>query len=161
MISNYEITEFISDKVIASTDVDSFCQAEFSHSLLVMIGVDVNNPPEIADFPCLIIEPTMKNIGSQDSNFDYEIVLHLGIKGSEKPTSVGNKVTYEGIYQIETLGNIIVELLREEFGCNTNMETYDVAFYHDEINAFPTYSGVVVASLAVPHVIGDTQITFN
>lgn len=161
MINNQEITEFIADKVLASSEIDTYCATTFGRSLLVQVGVDINNPPEEVEFPCLIVEPTMKNVGSQDSNFDYEIVLHLGIKGDEKPTISGQKIVYDGIYKIEELGNLIVELLRDEFGCNSNLDTYDVAFYHDEINAFPIYSGVVVASLVVPNVIGSHKIQFN
>jgi len=161
MITNKEITEFIADKVLASQDVKNFCQTNFGKQLLVMIGVDNNNPPSEAELPCLIVEPTVKNIGSNDTMFDYEIALHIGIKGSEKPTVIGNKVTYDGVYTVEELGNLIVELIKTEFATNTNMDTFDVVFYQDAINAFPTYSGVVLASMSVPNLIGMDKITFN
>jgi len=105
MIVNKDISEFIATIVLASGDIDDFCMLNFNRSLLVMIGVDNNNPPSDIDLPCLIIEPTVKNIGSKDSIFDYEIALHIGIKGTDKPTKDGNKVVYDGIYIVEELGN--------------------------------------------------------
>lgn len=161
MIINKEITEFIATKVLSATTIDDYCIANYGKSLMVFIGVDNNNPPEVEDLPCLIIEPTVKNMGSKDSVFDYEIALHLGIKGADKPIVSGNKVTYEGVYQIEEIGNMVVDLIKNEFSANTNMDTYDVTFYQDEINAFPTYSGVVLASMSVPNVIGLEKITFS
>lgn len=161
MIVNKEITDFIADKVLASAEIEAYCQTNFSQSLMVLIGVDNNNPPEVQDLPCLIVEPTSKNIGSEDSNFDYEIALHIGIEGVDKPTISGNKVVYDGVYQIEELGSLIVDLMKKEFAVNTNMDTFDITFYQDEINAFPTYSGVVLASMSVPNVIGENKITFS
>lgn len=161
MIINKDITEFIADKVIENADIETYCQDNFSQSVLVFIGVDNENPPSEIDFPCLIIEPTVKNIGTNDTNFDYEIVLHLAIKGNEKPLKEGNKITYDGVYKIEELGSIITQMMKNEFSVNTNMDTYDLSFYQDEINSFPVYSGVIVVSMSVPNVIGTDKITFN
>jgi len=161
MIINKDITEFIANIVLSSQAIDTFCITNFNKSLLVMVGIDNNNPPSEMELPCLVIEPTVKNIGSKDTIFDYEIALHIGIVGSKKPTVVGNKVTYDGVYIIEELGNLIVDTINSEFATHTNMDTYNVVFYQDEINAFPTYSGVVVASMSVPNVIGTDKITFN
>lgn len=160
MVSNKDITEFLADKVIASQDVSDYCNANFNKDMLVFIGVDVNNPPDIDSLPALIIEPTVKNVGENETNFDYEIALHIGIKGNEKPEISGNKVTYSGVYKIEEIGNILVDLTKKEFATHTNMDTFDVSFYQDEINAFPTYSGVVVASFSVPNTIGNSEIEF-
>lgn len=161
MIVNRDIMEFIADKVLASTDIETYCQTNFNKSLMVIVGVDVMNPPDTTDLPCLVIEPTVKSIGDKNSNFDYEITLQLGIQGKDKPTILGNKVVYDGVYQIEELGNLIVDLIKSEFALHTNMDTFDVSFYQDEINAFPTYSGVVLASMSVPNVIGENKIIFS
>lgn len=161
MILNKEITEFLSSEITASAEIENYCQTKYGKSLLVFIGVDVNNPPSEEDMPCLIIEPTVKNIGSQEAKFDYEILLHIAIKGSEKPTVNGNKVLYEGVYDIEELGELIVGVLKKQIGIKSNMDAYGVDFYQDEINAFPVYSGVVVVGMSVPNIIGEDKITFN
>jgi len=161
MIVNKDITEFVADNVLASTNIETYCQTNFTKSLMVLVGVDNMNPPDITDLPCLIIEPTVKSVGDKNSNFDYEIALHLGIQGKDKPTITGNKVVYDGVYQIEELGNLVVDLIKKEFAIHTNMNTFDVSFYQDEINAFPTYSGVILASMSVPNVIGENKIIFS
>lgn len=161
MIVNKDITEFLSDRILASSEVDYYCQNNFHKSLMVFVGVDVNNPPQIKTLPALIIEPTVKNIGEKASSFDYEMAISIGIEGKDEPTIDGNKVLYDGVYKIEELGDLIVELIKNEFSLHTNMDTYDVTFYQDEINAFPTYSGVVLVSFSVPNAIGENKLTFS
>lgn len=161
MITNKEITEFIADKVLSSQDVDAYCQSNFSKSLMVFVGVDVSNPPDISDLPCLIVEPTVKNNSDNVQTHTYEIVMSLGILGDEKPVTNGNKVVYEGVYKVEELGNLIADTIRTEFSLHTNMDVNDVMFYQDEVNAFPVYGGVVVANMNVPNTIGSDKIEFN
>ncbi|BCD61749.1 hypothetical protein NrS5_45 [Nitratiruptor phage NrS-5] len=158
MISNKEITEFIANEIDAN---QGYFIDKYNRPLLIMIGVDVNNPPEEADMPLMIIEPTIKNIGDNASDFDYEIVLHYAIEGDNNPIKNGNIVVYSGIYDIEDDGNYLVELLRGSFQCKTNLEMFDIDFYHNEINAFPVYSGTIVVGFSVPNIIGDQKITFQ
>ena len=161
MILNKEITEFIANELISSSEIDSYCQTTYGKSLLVFIGVDINNPPKEDDMPCIIIEPTVKNIGNKESQFDYEIVLHLAIAGSEKPIINGNKILYSGVYDVEELGDLIVEHLKKQIGIKSNMDAYSVDFYQDEIATFPIYSGVIVVGMSVPNTIGENKIVFN
>lgn len=161
MIDNQEITFFIANTIINDVNIDSFVTTTYGKSVMVFVGVDVQNPPEILDLPCVIIEPTVKNIGSSDSAFDYEIVLHIGVKGEDKPTINGNLITYEGVYDVERLGNLVVEALRTAIASSTNLDAYSIDFYIDEIANFPTYSGVVLFSMSVPNVIGTDKILFN
>ena len=159
MISNKEITEFIATEI--DTGANAYFVGKYSRPLLILVGVDVNNPPKEADMPLMVIEPTVKNIGDSATDFDYEMVLHLSVEGTSQPTKDGNIIRYEGIYDIEEDGNYLVELLRNSFKCKTNLEMFDIDFYHNEINSFPVYTGAIVIGFSVPNVIGGTKITFN
>jgi len=161
MISNTQITDFIVNEVSSNTEINDYCVSEFGRQLLNMVGVDVKNPPRTAEFPVFIIEPTQKSISDSVSEFDYEMVTHLAIEGDEKPFMDGNIIKYQGIEKIETLGNMIVEVIKESISCHSNLDAYSIDFYHDEIDNFPVYSGVVVISFTVPNVIGNNKIEFN
>lgn len=161
MINNKEITDFLASTITGASEISAFTVTKYGKDLMVFIGVDVQNPPDALDLPCAIIEPTVKNIGSSDSAFDYEVVIHIGIEGSDKPTINGNIVTYDGVYNIEDLGNLIVESIRTAIASSTNLDTYAIDFYIDEIANFPTYSGVILLSMSVPNVIGTNKILFN
>lgn len=161
MVNNIEITEFLLSQVKNSDEIGEFCRRNFKRSLLQMVGVDINNAPESGDAPFLIYEPIIKNIGDQEAEFEYEFYLRLGVKGSDKAEKDGDIVRYKGIYQIEELGNLIVGAIKNSIDCKSNLEAYEINFYHDEINVFPLYSGTIILRFSVPHVIGQEQIKFK
>lgn len=159
MISNREITEFI----VSEIDINGqdYFYNKYGRNLLIMVGVDVSNPPEGADMPLMIVEPTVKSIGDSATDFDYEIVLHFAIEGNRTPSKSGNIIRYDGVYAIEEDGNYLVELLRNSFKQKSNLDMFDIDFYHNEINAFPVYTGVIVVGFSIPNVIGEQKINFN
>ena len=161
MISNTQITNFIIDEISTDDEINDFCNDHYGKSLLNMIGVDVNNPPGTQEFPVFIVEPTQKSIAESNSEFDYEMVTHLAIKGDEKPYISENVVKYLGIEDIEILGNLIAEKIKNSIAMRSNMDAYSIDFYHDEIDNFPVYSGVIVISFKTPNVIGADKIQFN
>lgn len=161
MINNRQITEFITSEVSTNLDIETYCVDNFSKSILILVGVDVENAPEEESMPILLVEPVIKSIGESNSNFEYEMFLRLLIVGNDKPSTNGNIVTYDGIYQIEELGNMIVELLKESFAQKSNMDVFEVEFYHDEINTFPIYTGSIMINFSVPNTIGCSKIAFN
>lgn len=161
MISNIEITEFFISTVKASNEIKEYCEQNFNKPLTQFIGVDIEKAPEKDEFPVLIYEPVIKQIGNAEEEFDYEFHLRLAIMGDKKPKVEGNVVRYDGIYHVEKLGNLICEAIRKAVSCKSNLDTYDINFYHDEINVFPLYSGAIILRFSVPHVIGDNQIIFK
>lgn len=161
MVSNIEITEFLLKQVANSVRIAEYCDQNFKRSLVQMVGVDINNAPIDEDAPFLIYEPIIKNIGGSESYFEYEFYLKLGVKGGDKAKKDGDIIRYEGIYQIEELGNLIAYALKEAIGCKSNLDAYEVNFYHDELNAFPLYSGTIIFRFSVPQVIGEEQIKFK
>jgi hypothetical protein len=161
MISNTDITNFIVEEISTDDTINNLCVSKFGQVLLNMVGVDVNNPPSTTEFPVFITEPTQKSVSDSDSEFSYEIVTHIALEGDDKPQIIGNVIKYLGIEDIEELGNLIVEKLKNSFSCKTNMDAFSIDFYHDEIDNFPVYSGVVVISFNVPNVIGSNKLEFN
>ena len=159
MITNKEISEFLISALSTSTALESFTQAKFSKSALIFLGIDIENPPQTTDYPLLAIAPLVNDLSDENTNYDYEIVIHLMIDG-KKPTVDGNIVRYESIYEIEEMGNILVDELKHAF-CNTNLDTYDISFYNHEITMFPVYTGTIVIHFSVPNVIGDTKLNLQ
>lgn len=161
MVSNTELVEFMLKVILANDEINEYCKTHFNTSLLLLVGVDVNNAPQENEMPILILEPVVKNLGTQ-SDFEYEFFLKLALKGNKEPKLGDDGVLrYEGIYQIEELGNLIALTIEKAINCQTNIDTSEVNFYHDEIAYFPLYSGTIIISFSLPKVIGDRQLRLN
>lgn len=159
MITNKIITEFLIDELKDETSIKEYCKNELKAEFKIYVGVDVNNAPTKDDMPLLLIEPLIKNIGDSEKNFDYEMLLKVLVKGFDKPKIDSNVVVYDGIYEVEHLGGLIVEKLQTSLS-KTNLDTYEIGYYSDEINAFPIYSGTILINLSVPNVIGCEKLKF-
>ena len=160
MITNQEISEFLIAKLASSIELEDYSQNQFSKSPLIFLGIDTENPPHTTDYPLLAIAPMVNEMSDSNTNYDYEMVIHLMIKGDENPNTVGNVIKYEGIYKIEEMGNIIVDELKCAFS-STNLDSYDITFYNHEITLFPIYSGAIVINFSVPNVIGDAKLNLG
>jgi len=160
LITNKEISEFLISALTASTNLETYSQNQFSKSPLIFLGIDTENPPHTTDYPLLAIAPIVNEMSDNNTNYDYEMVVHLMMNGDETPNIVGNVIKYEGIYKIEEMGNIIVDELKSAFG-NTNLDSYDISFYNHEITLFPIYSGAIVIHFSVPNVIGDAKLNIG
>jgi hypothetical protein len=158
LITNKEISEFLIDKLSISTSLETYSQSQFSKSPLIFLGIDTENPPHTTDYPLLAIAPMTNEMSDSNTNYDYEMVIHLMINGSENPTTNGNVIKYEGIYKIEEMGNIVVEELKSAFNC-TNLDSYEITFYNHEITLFPIYSGAIVINFSVPNIIGNDKLS--
>ena len=158
MITNKEITNFIANEIESFQDE---IKALMGQKALIFIGIDTNIPPQKEDLPAIAIEPTIKKIGDSESNFDYEIVVRVGVLGSERPIRNNNIILYDGVYKVEELGNLVVDKLRKAFECKTNLDMFDIDFYQDEIVNFPIYTGSIIIGFSVENVIGDSKIEFN
>ena len=156
MITNKEISEFLITKLSNSIELRDYCNDNFGKEPLIFLGIDTENPPKERDYPLISLAPLANEMSDSNTNYDYEIVLHIFIKDGD-PNITGNIIRYEGIYKVEEFGNIVVKELKEAF-CNTNLEAYDITFYNHEITLFPIYTGAVVINFSVPNVIGDEQL---
>lgn len=160
MITNKEITEFLVEELKDDIGIKNYCENELKSKFSIFVGVDVNNAPTKDDMPLLLIEPLIKNIGDSEKNFDYEMLLKVLIKGFDKPKVNENVVIYDGIYEVESLGGLIVDKLQNSFS-KTNLDTYEIGYYSDEINSFPIYTGTILINLSVPNVIGCEKLKFT
>jgi len=160
LITNKEISEFLINTLSVSINLETYSQNQFSKSPLIFLGIDTENPPHTKDYPLLAIAPMVNEMSDSNTNYDYEMVIHLMVKGEETPNISGNVIKYEGIYKIEEMGNIIVDELKNAF-CNTNLDSYEITFYNHEITLFPIYSGAIVIHFSVPNVIGDAKLNIG
>jgi len=161
VISNKEIKNFIMDKILADAPIDHFCVANFNRSLLVMSGINEAKPPEAEDYPVFLIDPIDKTIGESNSNFTHQILCHLVITGDTEPLVVGNRIEHTGTDVLEELGDLIIDCLKKNIDAYSNLEMFDISFFHNPINAFPHYSGAIEINFEVPNIIGCNKITFN
>ena len=160
MITNQEISELLISALSNSTAINDYSTAKWNKNPLIMLGIDIEKPPFDTDYPLFAIAPMVNQMSDNNTNFDYEIVVHVFIKGADEPTINGNIVRYTGIYEVEDIGNIAVQELKDAF-CNTNLEAYDITFYNHEITLFPIYTGAIVINFSVPNVIGTTKLSMN
>ncbi|EAJ1232636.1 hypothetical protein YY92_08170 [Campylobacter fetus] len=160
MINNTEIAELIIRAINKTEMINEYCNAEFKKSLILCVGTDIKNPPKGADVPFLFFEPIIKEISDTLPYYTYEFYSTLLIEGSDKPEIKKNVVRYNGIYQIETLGDLICEAIKSEINCS-NLELIDCSFYHNQIDVFPIYSGTIVIKFAISNVIGDEKLILN
>jgi len=160
MITNQEISEFLISKLSNSSQLSDYANANFGKDPLIFLGIDVENPPKDSDYPIIALSPLVNEMSDSNTNFDYEIVLHIFIEGGKTPNITDNVVRYEGIYKVEGLGNIVVKELKDAF-CDTNLEAYEITFYNHEITLFPIYTGAVIVNFSVPNVVGDTQLNLT
>lgn len=161
MINYRQITEFIVKSINEDKKVKDYVQTMYNKEIHIFVGANVEDPPKKDKMPLVLVEPIMKNIGNAEIKFNYEIVLKIAIAGFNKPKIEENIVIYDGIYEVEELGNLVVEALRVAFNTKSNLDAYDIDFYHDEINAFPIYTGTIAIGFNVPNVIGCTKIEFK
>lgn len=153
-ILSLQITEYLLLELKNDKAIKQYCQKEFSQDLLLMVGADVTNPPSGVLYPILGFDPVLKVAGSKESEFEYQLLLRLLIKGDDKPSlSDENILRYEGVYQVETLGDLIVKAINKAIS-KTNLDMYSVEFFHDEIAHFPLYSGAIVLGFSTPQFIG-------
>jgi len=160
-ISNREIKNFIIASLVADTAINDYCNSKFAKTLMILSGIDVTNPPKETDYPVFSIDPLQKDIGESNSDFTYQLLTHLAIAGDDKPLIAGDVVEFTGIDLVEELADLITDNLKKSFSEGSNLEMFDITFYHDEITAFPTYSGAIAITFEVPNVIGCDKITFN
>lgn len=161
MINYRQITQFIIKTINESTDIRQYVQNTYNKEIKIFVGANTEDPPGKDEMPLLLIEPIIKNIGNAEVNFNYEMLLKVALVGFDKPKVEDNVIIYDGIYEVEELGGLVVEALRKAFGKKSNLDTYDIDFYHDEINAFPIYTGTITIGFNVPNVLGCEKIEFQ
>lgn len=155
-ILNHEVLDFIRDEIKDNADIKAYTLAQFNkENISLFIGADERRPPEGWDvYPAIVICPLPKELGSAKMQSENSFMVTVLIQGDKRPVEVGNVTTYYGIYQIEDLSTIILNILEDAFSTKTNVDGIDIKYISAPVLNFPYYEADIVISFDTTHTIG-------
>lgn len=155
-VLNHEVLDFICGEIKDVQEIKDFCDLNFGkENITIYLGADERLPPESWEvYPVIVISPLPKDIGEANAQSDYSFMTTVLIEGSKKPVVDGNVVKYDGIYKIEQLSTIILDLLEESFSSKTNVEALDIKYIQAPILNFPIVEADIVIKFSMGHAIG-------
>lgn len=156
-IQNYEVLDFIADEIKDVPSIKTFCDTNFDkENITIYLGADERLPPESwENYPVVVIAPLPRDTGEANSQSEYSFMATVLIEGSEKPIIDGNIVKYDGIYKIEEMTTLILDLLENSFSSKTNVEALDIRYIQAPIINFPIVEADIIVKFSVGHAIGS------
>ena len=134
------------------TDIETFCQTNYSKSLFVADQLDASDKLGESDAPFVEIFRNKGTSGESVANWTYELELESGIVDDTQDTSTPNVILQNGPRKVEELKNLIYVALRDNLNCNATIDTAE-----DEIDEtqHPMYVNYQELTISIPQVIGS------
>lgn len=102
----------IKTAVSANSAVKTWTQATYGKDHTVFVGVDARNPPGEADCPLVAIFPGGKISGTSQDFLTDRVGVSCEIT-NEDSTTTGNATEYDGIQEIETFRQKVLDAIDE------------------------------------------------
>lgn len=141
--------------------IEAWCQAEFTSSLTVFVGMDTANPPTRDDLPLAIVGTELSSIRGQEAGtYTHIIGVDFGIlweDATSQPAASDNATEFEGLYKLSELGELIWTALE---GASNNVALSRADYDLDALELFPLLTGGMRITIDTPHLLGGHSIDF-
>lgn len=129
--------------------INTFCEKHYHRKLNLYIGYDEADAPNEEDCPCAILLINSKGEGLAEQ-YTYTLCVIWGIF-QKSVTRKDNIVTYEGTFESDELGQLIIECIA---GINPSYPVINIDYECDNLSWRPVYPGRATLTIEMPHVIG-------
>jgi hypothetical protein len=158
MAVDYITLDQLVDEIISiignSAAVETFCQTNYSASLMMFKSVDHYKLPNEDECPFMAIMKDEFDAGESVATWRYQVGLEIGVNDtSTTNTTIGNSQVIEivGETKVEELTNIIYDEIRQNIPCNGNVDGMTMLL---DSSQHPLYTAVMVLQINVPQPIG-------
>lgn len=137
-----------------STAVETFCQTNYTKSLLIFKSLDQYKLPKESDAPYVVLLKDDMDAGEAVNTWKYQLGFEIGINDTtETSSTVGNStvIEIEGEKRVEELTNIIYDEIRQNIPCNANVDEMRMVL---DDTQFPLYISIMVLRFNIPKPIG-------
>ena len=129
--------------MLASAEMDAFCQDTFGKPVTVFVGYSAKKPPKAADCPYIVVLPGHKTEGPQLEDFTYTVPVGWCI--AEPGT----------VYNADAMGQIILQAIAE---CG-DVPVFKYDYTLDCMTFLPQILGHLSIEIEIPVTFGR-EITY-
>lgn len=138
------------DILAADPAVKAFCLSKYGKEPMIFLGNDVRNSPEEDSCPYIMLLPGDKVEGMLK---EYEYQASIGwVIYQEEVTVTGNVVEFNGLTEVDELGQLILKAVNEGGSVPFKRIDYDI----DYMAMQPQYGGRMDIKIEIPFTIGGT-----
>lgn len=138
-----------------SVKIEEFCLTTYGKSLKIYNGYDEKSAPKAKDCPYVVLLPGSKIEGAGKNENTYMATIAWCIL-NETPIINGNDISYPGLVETDTLGQLILEEVAE---LNPSYPVSNVEYDIDPSSNFPQYPGRMDLTLNMQVIMG-TKIEY-
>jgi len=137
-----------------SAEIEAFCQEKYGKTFKIYDGYDEKKPPTAADCPYVALLPGAKGEGAGRSENAYMLTIAWCIC-NKTPIIVGSDISYPGLRETDTLGQLILETVAE---LNPSYPVNDIDYDIDPSSNFPQYPGRMNLTLNMQVIMGTNLV---
>ncbi|AIF52004.1 hypothetical protein [Pelosinus sp. UFO1] len=120
-----------------SAEIEAFCQEKYGKTFKLYDGYDEKSPPIADDCPYIVLLPGSKLEGAGKPENTYMATIAWCIY-NKNPIVSGNDISYPGLVETDTLGQLILETVAE---LNPSYPVNEADYDIDPGSNFPQYPG--------------------
>lgn len=143
------LVELLVDAIVASSEILSWCNTNYSSPHTIYKGIDLRKPPPQADYPIIHIWPINKMEGyslpQQSHSFGIVTGIYDETQSSETDTNLVTVKKYQGLANIEAFRKLVESAVTTEIDSNTNtveLEIDTLEISYETIESFPFFLAV-------------------
>ena len=155
MVSTLKLSDITSkwrDTLKASSAIQNYCNAKYSKSPNIYVGINGKSLPANADCPLIIIYPGAKSEGLESQEFTYNLIVGWIIV-QETSTTTEGVTEYTGVTECDDLGQLIYQELA---GLSTDNPISTVNYSIEPLAYYPRFPGRMDISIKITPANGYT-----
>lgn len=142
------------DQLSTSNEIEDYCQANFSKSLLIGVGHDERREWGAEDAPFITLIPTYLNSGITQSIVSFSFDFDVGISDNTfEDYDENNVIEMQGFYKLDGLVNLVLDACTNHaVGRNAIADVANISY--DTSTFFPLHIATMSVTVEAQTVLG-------
>ena len=152
-IKTTDVLAFFRDGIIADTDLDTFCQTNYSSDINIFTGIDPRHPLGMDDCPYVVISPIGGSEGEENRTITFSLELEFAIVDRVYADINSNGAKeMQGFFKLDELGYLIRQAIYNLSGSNIIAD--EVVYDLSDRTRYPHFIGYMTIVTAFTDPIG-------